>query len=167
MSDSLELDLNDGRLMALLLKGLQIGNVLVVIDTADPDVVLPSYLTGLISLEYGLDMVKPIPDLRIDRAGVLASLSFKDSEFMTFVPWSAVRGFKFAETLEVASTAELDAIAANPELAAPKTARKPPVLKLATEPKEGGETETLEEMSTEFERRRIEDVYKTFGLRAV
>jgi hypothetical protein len=41
-------------------------------------------------LQVGLDMPVPIPDLRVDEAGVFGTLSFKGVPFACFVPWGAV-----------------------------------------------------------------------------
>jgi hypothetical protein len=47
------------------------------------------------TLVYGLDMPKPIPDLFVNDAGILATLSFGGLGWhKTFVPWEAVLGLR-------------------------------------------------------------------------
>jgi stringent starvation protein B len=41
-------------------------------------------------LQYGRSMPIPIPDLRVDEAGVSATLSFSRVPHETFVPWGAI-----------------------------------------------------------------------------
>jgi hypothetical protein len=55
-------------------------------------VLVPSRLRSQpqVVLQVGLDMPVPIPDLRVDDAGVFGTLSFKGVPFSCFVPWGAV-----------------------------------------------------------------------------
>lgn len=46
--------------------------------------------TGLIGLDYGLNMPVPIDNFRITDEGVFAVLSFDRIPFSTFVPWEAM-----------------------------------------------------------------------------
>ena len=46
------------------------------------------------TLRYGLDMAKPIPDLKITDEGIRATLSFACEPVKTFVPWDAVAGIQ-------------------------------------------------------------------------
>jgi hypothetical protein len=74
---------------ALLLK----GTVFVHLDPRCEDVVVPPWLRRQpqLVLQVGLDMRPvPIPDLRIDEAGVYATLSFNRNAFTCAVPWDAV-----------------------------------------------------------------------------
>lgn len=73
---------------ALLLK----GTVLVHLDPRLPDVVVPQWLSRQpqLVLQLGLDMPVPIPDLRVDDAGVYGTLSFSRAAFTCSVPWDAV-----------------------------------------------------------------------------
>jgi hypothetical protein len=48
-------------------------------DTAEPTLFL-----------YGLNMARPIPDLRVEEDGIHATLAFGREEHLTFVPWTAV-----------------------------------------------------------------------------
>jgi len=42
-------------------------------------------------LQYGSQLVVPIPDLEVSEEGLRATLSFDRKPFATFVPWDAVR----------------------------------------------------------------------------
>jgi hypothetical protein len=63
-----------------------------------PEVAVPEHLKSeqwkrgftTITLEYGLNLPKPICDLTITDTGVLATLSFDNVSFLTSIPWSAV-----------------------------------------------------------------------------
>jgi len=70
-------------------------NVKVVVAGAVPGLVLPPELLTQaedhgVTLEIGLNMPIPIPDLRLDDDGFVASLSFNRVPFKCFVPWAAV-----------------------------------------------------------------------------
>ena len=41
-------------------------------------------------LQFGYDMPVPIPDMKLDQAGISGTLSFKGVPFSCFVPWTAV-----------------------------------------------------------------------------
>jgi hypothetical protein len=73
---------------ALLLR----GNVFVHLDPRRPGVTVPTWLQTQpqLVLQVGLDMPIPIPDLRVDDAGVYGTLSFQRAPFTCTVPWSAV-----------------------------------------------------------------------------
>jgi stringent starvation protein B len=73
---------------ALLLK----GTVFVHLDPRSEEVRVPSWLKRQpqLVLQVGLDMPVPIPDLRVDDAGVFGTLSFNRTSFTCSVPWEAV-----------------------------------------------------------------------------
>lgn len=73
---------------ALLLK----GTVFVHLDPRSDAVAVPPWLKRQpqLVLQVGLDMPVPIPDLRVDDAGVLGTLSFNRTMFTCVVPWDAV-----------------------------------------------------------------------------
>lgn len=73
---------------ALLLQ----GTVFVHLDPRLPSVVVPGWLTDRpqLVLQIGLDMPIPIPDLRVDDAGVYGTLSFSRQAVTCSVPWEAV-----------------------------------------------------------------------------
>lgn len=73
---------------ALLLR----GNVFVHLDPRRHGVTVPTWLQTQpqLVLQVGLDMPIPIPDLRVDDAGVYGTLSFQRAPFTCSVPWSAV-----------------------------------------------------------------------------
>jgi stringent starvation protein B len=73
---------------ALLLK----GTVFVHLDPRSDEVRVPSWLKRQpqLVLQVGLDMPVPIPDLRVDDAGVFGTLSFNRTSFTCSVPWEAV-----------------------------------------------------------------------------
>ena len=73
---------------ALLLK----GTVFVHLDPRSDDVVVPAWLKRQpqLVLQVGLDMLIPIPDLRVDDSGVYGTLSFNRNPFTCSVPWHAV-----------------------------------------------------------------------------
>lgn len=65
--------------------------VLVSFRTGDPAKV-PAMLSGnpALQFEYGLDMRRPMLDLRVDDAGIFARLDFSGTVLPTFVPWTHV-----------------------------------------------------------------------------
>jgi len=73
---------------ALLLR----GSVFIHLDPRTDQVVVPERLRRQpqVVLQVGLDMPVPIPDLRVDDAGVYGTLSFKGVPFTCFVPWEGV-----------------------------------------------------------------------------
>ena len=73
---------------ALLLR----GSVFVHLDPRADQTVVPERLRQQpqVVLQVGLDMPVPIPDLRVDDAGVYGTLSFKGVPFTCFVPWDSV-----------------------------------------------------------------------------
>lgn len=73
---------------ALLLR----GSVFVHLDPSLDEVEVPSWCKDQqqLVLHVGLDMPIPIPDLRVDGAGVFGTLSFQRIPFRCVVPWNAV-----------------------------------------------------------------------------
>lgn len=73
---------------ALLLR----GSVFVYLDPRRDGVTVPAWLAKQpqLVLQVGLDLPVPIPDLRVDDAGVYGTLSFNRSPFTCVVPWDAV-----------------------------------------------------------------------------
>ena len=102
---------------ALLLK----GSMFVHLDPRRDDVMVPAWLTNQaqLVLQVGLDMPVPIPDLRVDDAGVFGTLSFNRTPFTCAVPWDAVfavvgddgRGMVWPESMpaEIAQEVEREA----------------------------------------------------------
>jgi len=62
------------------------------LDARRPGVIVPAHLRGEahLVLQYGRDLLIPIPDLEVDEYGVRATLSFSRTPHLTVVPWSAV-----------------------------------------------------------------------------
>ena len=73
---------------ALLLR----GSVFVHLDPRASGVMLPKHLKQQpqVMLQVGLDLPIPIPDLRLDSAGIYGTLSFNRSPFSCAIPWTAV-----------------------------------------------------------------------------
>jgi stringent starvation protein B len=73
---------------ALLLR----GSVFIHLDPRKAGVLVPSRLRAQaqVVLQVGLDMPVPIPDLRVDEAGVFGTLSFKGVPYACMVPWDSV-----------------------------------------------------------------------------
>lgn len=73
---------------ALLLR----GSVFVYLDPRREGVTVPAWLADQpqLVLQVGLDLPIPIPDLRVDDAGVFGTLSFNRAPFTCAVPWEAV-----------------------------------------------------------------------------
>lgn len=73
---------------ALLLR----GNIFLHLAPRRPGVLVPEYLREhpQLVLEIGLDMVVPIPDLRLDDEGFSGTLSFARTPTFCRVPWDAV-----------------------------------------------------------------------------
>ncbi len=49
-------------------------------------------LQDQVVLEFGTALPVPIPDMRVDTAGIFGTLSFRGSSFTCYVPWSSVYG---------------------------------------------------------------------------
>lgn len=100
---------------ALLLR----GSVFVHLDPRVKGVSVPDFLCGepQVVLQIGLDMPVPIPDLRVDGAGLSGTLSFKRSPHLCKVCWPAVfalvgedgKGVVWPEDLPVEIAAEVGA----------------------------------------------------------
>ena len=70
----------------------EIATVNVHFRTSDRGVVVPGFvMKGPIQMfQYGLNQPRPIPDLELARDGIVATLSFNNEPFYTFVPWGAI-----------------------------------------------------------------------------
>ncbi len=68
------------------------GDLFIHLDPRAKGVVVPLHLrqSPQLVLQVGFDMPKPIPDLRVDDAGIFGTLSFGGSPFSVTVPWDAV-----------------------------------------------------------------------------
>ena len=68
------------------------GSVFVYLDPRAPGVIVPRHLARQpqLVLQVGLDLVVPIPDLRVDEDGLSGTLSFNRAPFHCRIPWSAV-----------------------------------------------------------------------------
>lgn len=65
-----------------------------------PGVVLPEKIrstNGITSLDIGLRMAVPIPDLEIDAAGIRGTFSFSRTPFHITIPWEAIGGAKIMD----------------------------------------------------------------------
>ena len=70
---------------------LERGSLFVHLDASAPRVLVPDHLRKpYLILEFGLNMAKPIRDLRLDGEGISGTLSFASSPYRVFVPWAAV-----------------------------------------------------------------------------
>lgn len=71
---------------------LRRGSVDIHLDPRQAGVAVPPNLRSKphVVLQVGYDMPVPIPDLRVDDAGVAGTLSFDSRPFACIVPWSAV-----------------------------------------------------------------------------
>lgn len=71
---------------------LERSSVYVHLDPRRPGVVVPKHFTRQpqLVLQVGLNMVIPIPDLRVDDDGISCTLSFNRAPFWCHLPWSAV-----------------------------------------------------------------------------
>ena len=90
------------------------------LDARRDGVALPDRLraSGNVRLDYGYNLVPPIPDLVVGEDGIRATLSFNRSPCATFIPWTAVfliadfagRGAVWREDLppELAAHADAD-----------------------------------------------------------
>ena len=66
---------------------------MVVIDPTAPGVVLPADLMATskpVALNIGLKMDIPVPDLSVDDAGIVCTLSFGGEPFTCELPWSGL-----------------------------------------------------------------------------
>ena len=68
------------------------GSVFVHLDPSTLGTLIPYRLKfqSQVVLQFGLDMPVPIPDMKLDQAGISGTLSFKGVPFSCFVPWTAV-----------------------------------------------------------------------------
>lgn len=71
---------------------LERSSVYVHLDPRRPGVVVPQWFKKQerLTLQIGLNMPVPIPDLRLDDEGMSCTLSFNRSPFYCVIPWSAI-----------------------------------------------------------------------------
>lgn len=71
---------------------LERASLYVHLDPRADNVVVPQWLRSQprLVLQIGLNMAIPIPDLRVDEAGLACTLSFNRAPFYCMVPWSSV-----------------------------------------------------------------------------
>ena len=79
------------RVLTELLRG---QSVYIYLDARRPGVLVPEYLAGTpdLLLQIGYAMARPIPDLKLDAAGVSGTLSFRGQPFFCRIPWPALYG---------------------------------------------------------------------------
>lgn len=109
---------------ALLLK----GSIFVHLDPRVPGVCVPNDLKvqPQLVLQFGLDMLVPIPDMRVDKLGIHGTLSFQRSPCVTSIPWDAVfavvgedgRGMVWPKSMPKEIAAEVEREAQRAQLAA-------------------------------------------------
>lgn len=97
---------------------LRKGSLFIHLDPRVPDVLVPPWLRhqAQLVLQVGYDMPIPIPDLRVDDAGVVGTLSFSRTPFSCSVPWNAVfalvgdegRGMVWPESMPPEIVAEVE-----------------------------------------------------------
>lgn len=70
------------------------GVISVHLNPRNPHVVVPPWLKHQdhLVLSVGENMPIPIPDLRVDKAGIFGTLDFSRTPYVCFIPWSAVFG---------------------------------------------------------------------------
>ena len=68
------------------------GSTFVHLDPSTLGTLVPYRLKfqSQVVLQFGYDMPVPIPDMKLDQAGISGTLSFKGIPFSCFVPWTAV-----------------------------------------------------------------------------
>jgi hypothetical protein len=59
-------------------------------DADHREVAMPDHLHGIQFIELGLNLARPIVDLKVDERGVSGTLSFSGSPYRCFVGWEAV-----------------------------------------------------------------------------
>lgn len=59
-----------------------------------PELQIPKDLEFPVTLEYGLNMLNPIHDLKLEDSGIRATLSFNRTPIPTFVPWTSIGGMR-------------------------------------------------------------------------
>jgi hypothetical protein len=71
---------------------LQESSMFIHLDPRRPDVHVPKWFMTQhqLVLQVGLNMAIPIPDLKVDEAGVSCTLSFNRAPFWCRIPWSAI-----------------------------------------------------------------------------
>ena len=71
---------------------LEESSMFIHLDPRRADVLVPKGFMGQpqLVLQVGLNMAIPIPDLKVDEAGISCTLSFNRSPFWCRIPWSAV-----------------------------------------------------------------------------
>lgn len=72
--------------------GIGMQGIYIHADTGVEQIVIPDHLRNKDSvvLQVGRFMPVPIPDLRVDAAGVYGTLSFGGFPFTCFIPWDAI-----------------------------------------------------------------------------
>lgn len=70
----------------------QENSIFIQFDATKINVVVPAYLkrNNSLVLQIGYNLMKAIPDLKLDEEGISATLSFSESPFSCFVPWNAL-----------------------------------------------------------------------------
>ncbi len=123
-------------------------------DSRVVGVVVPRHLVGQrhVTLQYGRDMPKPIPDLRVTESGLSATLSFDQIPFETFIPWAAVYAMNNDEGLGMMYEDEIpEGVKGTAEDAGPDEAEAAeigPGLRLVEPDADPGETITPTERPT-------------------
>lgn len=74
---------------------LQRGSLFVHLNPTDPTVVVPEQFKKQeqLVLQFGYNMAIPIFDIFIDNVGISGTLSFSNTSYKCFVPWSSVFAF--------------------------------------------------------------------------
>jgi hypothetical protein len=86
--ESLSKEISHKDAFNLMLERSQIVQVL--FDPRGSGVEIPKDPNELLILEYGLNLAKPIYDLKVDDVGIEATLSFSNTPIRTRVPWASV-----------------------------------------------------------------------------
>jgi hypothetical protein len=94
------------------------GSLFVHLDPRMSDVFVPPWLRhqAQLVLQVGFDMPIPIPDLRVDDAGVFGTLSFSRHPFTCGIPWESIfalvgdegRGMVWPESMPPEIVAEVE-----------------------------------------------------------
>ena len=97
---------------------LRKGSLFIHLDPRVTDVVVPPWLRhqAQLVLQVGYDMPIPIPDLRVDEAGISGTLSFSRTPFLCSVPWNSIfalvgdegRGMVWPESMPPEIVAEVE-----------------------------------------------------------
>jgi hypothetical protein len=118
--------------------------VSVFLDPRHPDAIVPAQFKDqeVLILEIGLNLPRPIHDLRVDLAGITCTLSFGGCPYLCSVPWGAIFGVVSKELNKAYSFRSLP----DAGIAPPPPPAADNVVDLMSRRKSGDRTKTIQRL---------------------